>query len=119
MACASMRISRPRRPRHRMGGARLVSVPPLTRVRTRRFFAQIVRAWSMQGFRPGAETGHDHFFATFDKFGWATSPNPPTTRKGEMLAAVAQINARQHVFYLETLVSRQGSAVGDLVGRVP
>lgn len=76
------------------------------------FFAQIVGAWSMQGFTPGAETGHDHFFATFGKFGLATS------RKGDMLAAVAQINAQQHVFYLETLVSRQGAAVGALAAKV-
>jgi adenosine deaminase len=25
------------------------------------FFAQLVRAWSMEGFQPGAESGHDHF----------------------------------------------------------
>src|SRR4051794_10272264 len=68
------------------------------------FFAQIVRAWSMQGFQPGTETSHDHFFATFGKFGLATS------RKGDMLAKVANINARQHVLYLETLVSRHGDA---------
>ena len=51
------------------------------------FFAQIVRAWSMEDFRPGAESGHDHFFATFGKFALATS------RKGDMLAEVAKINA--------------------------
>ena len=32
-------------------------------------FIQVVRAWSMQDFVPGAESGHDHFFATFGKFG--------------------------------------------------
>jgi adenosine deaminase len=58
------------------------------------FFAQIVRAWSMEGFRPGAESGHDHFFATFGKFSLAT------IRKGDMLADVAKINAAQRVFYL-------------------
>jgi adenosine deaminase len=72
------------------------------------FFAQIVRAWSMEGFQPGTETSHDHFFATFGKFGLATS------RKGDMLAEVAKINVRQHVSYLETLVSRQGDAVRAL-----
>lgn len=77
------------------------------------FFAQIVRAWSMEGFRPGAgESGHDHFFATFGKFGAATA------RKGDMLAAVAQGNARQRVRYLETLVSRQSGAVGALAAKV-
>ncbi|MDX6677873.1 MAG: adenosine deaminase, partial [Solirubrobacteraceae bacterium] len=76
------------------------------------FFGQILRAWSMEGFEPGPVSGHDHFFATFGKFGLATS------RKGDMLAAVAQINARQHVEYLETLLSRQGDAVRDLAGKV-
>ena len=34
------------------------------------FFDQVRRAWSMLDFVPGgAETGHDHFFATFGKFG--------------------------------------------------
>ncbi|MFD8532897.1 response regulator transcription factor [Streptosporangium canum] len=27
-----------------------------------------MRAWSMRGFTPGAESGHDHFFAAFGKF---------------------------------------------------
>ncbi len=76
------------------------------------FYGQILRAWSMEGFTPGAETGHDHFFATFGKFGLATA------RKGDMLAAVARVNARQNVLYLETLVSRQGDAVRKLATQV-
>jgi adenosine deaminase len=35
-----------------------------------------------------------------------------------MLAEVARINARQHVFYLETLASRQSDAVRALAGKV-
>ena len=76
------------------------------------FYGQILRAWSMEGFVAGAETGHDHFFATFGKFGLATS------RKGDMLAVVARINAAQNVLYLETLVSRQGDAVRALAKSV-
>ena len=52
------------------------------------FFTKIVRAWSMQGFQPGAESSHDHFFATFGKFGLATS------RKGDMLAGIAPRSPR-------------------------
>jgi adenosine deaminase len=79
----------------------------------RTFFEAILRAWSMEGFVPGAgESGHDHFFATFGKFGLATA------RKGDMLAAVAQINAAENVLYLETLVSRQGDAVRALAQQV-
>ena len=76
------------------------------------FFEQIVRAWSMEDFQPGAESGHGHFFATFGKFSLATS------RKGDMLAEVAKINARQRVLYLETLVSRQSDAVRALAASV-
>jgi hypothetical protein len=78
----------------------------------RAFYRQVLQAWSMEGFVPGAETGHDHFFATFGKFGAAT------VRKGDMLAEVANINARQHVLYLETLASRQGDAVRALAQQV-
>jgi adenosine deaminase len=73
---------------------------------------RILRAWSMKDFEPGPVSGHDHFFATFGKFGLAT------TRKGDMLATVAQINARQHVELLETLASRQGDAVRALATKV-
>jgi adenosine deaminase len=76
------------------------------------FEEQLLRAWSMLDFVPGPETGHDHFFATFGKFSAATE------RKGDMLAAVADINASQHVLYLETLVSRQSSALKALVKQV-
>jgi adenosine deaminase len=76
------------------------------------FFEQILRAWSMEGFAPGPESGHHHFFATFGKFGLAT------VRKGDMLAAVARVNAAQNVLYLETLVSRQGDAVRTLAKQV-
>lgn len=76
------------------------------------FYRQVLQAWSMEGFVPGPQTGHDHFFATFGKFGAATA------RKGDLLAEVASINARQHVLYLETLVSRQGSAVSALARQV-
>ena len=56
--------------------------------------------------------GHDHFFATFGKFGLATE------RKGDMLAAVAAINEDHNVLYLETLASRQGTAVRTLARQV-
>ena len=35
-------------------------------------YNQIIDAWSMRNWRPGDESGHDHFFATFDKFGLAS-----------------------------------------------
>lgn len=77
------------------------------------FFTQILRAWSMQDFDfMGPESGHDHFFATFDKFGAATSD------KGEMLADVAQRAAAQNEFYLEMMITPQSAAVRALAGQV-
>jgi adenosine deaminase len=78
-----------------------------------RFHDAVVRAWSMKGFTGRrAESGHDHFFATFGKFGEATA------RKGDMLATVAARTAAQNVQYLETLLSRQSGATADLAQRV-
>ena len=83
------------------------------RAPTPAFHRQILMAWSMEGFDPGAgETGHDHFFATFGRFGAASA------RKGDLLAEVATINADQNVLYLETLASRQGSQVRALAAHV-
>jgi adenosine deaminase len=71
-------------------------------------YQRLLRGWSMEGFVGGGESGHDHFFATFGKFRGATA------RTGDLLAAVATINADQNVVYLETLVSRQGAAIAKL-----
>src|SRR5260370_3690032 len=38
-------------------------------------YARLLDAFSMRGFRPGVESGHEHFFATVGRFGAA--PNCP------------------------------------------
>jgi adenosine deaminase len=48
------------------------------------FQNRVLRAWSMKGFVAGDESGHDHFFATFDKYGGALSGHA-----GQGLATVA------------------------------
>jgi len=73
---------------------------------------RIVQAWSMEGFVPGAETGHDHFFAAFGKFGAATG------HKGDMLAEDAARAGAQNEFYLEAMLSRQSTAVRVLAQQV-
>lgn len=78
------------------------------------FRDQVLRAWSMEGFDPsGPESGHDHFFATFGKFGAATEG-----RTGDMLAGITRDAARDHLSYVETMYGLQGSARWDLVQRV-
>jgi len=47
--------------------------------------------------------GHDHFFATFDKFG------PPSDKTGDMLAEVAARAATEHVSYLELMLTPYGA----------
>ncbi|MCG7525552.1 adenosine deaminase [Streptomyces sp. OfavH-34-F] len=77
------------------------------------FRQQIIRAWSMQDF-PADESGHDHFFDTFGKFGMAT-----WYARGKMLANVADTVVKQNQFYLETMVSpasESAKALADAVG---
>ena len=62
-------------------------------------YAALVRSLSMQDFQPDGETGHDHFFATFNKFGAA--PN----REGDMLAETMTRAAADHTVYLELMTS--------------
>ncbi|MFD9288616.1 adenosine deaminase [Streptomyces sp. NPDC060030] len=71
------------------------------------FRQKSVRAWSMQDF-PQAESGHDHFFATFGKFSAATS------HRGKMLADVAGTAAAQNQTYLETMVSPASAGARQL-----
>jgi len=64
------------------------------------FYATLIRAFSMRDFVPGRESGHDHFFASFGKFGAATS-----RRLGDMLAEAATRAAADRVGYLELMES--------------
>ncbi len=65
-------------------------------------FDQIVEAWSMRGFIPGEESGHDHFFATFDLFGGAFSG-----RTAYGLAEETNRAGSQNVQYTEPLITPQ------------
>lgn len=80
-------------------------------------YNQVIAAWSMRGFTPGVESGHDHFFRTFDLFG-ATLGG---TRYGDALAQLTDRAADQSEQYVETLISPAYSAnrtVAEKVGYV-
>ncbi|WP_033824443.1 adenosine deaminase [Kitasatospora sp. MBT63] len=77
------------------------------------FRQQVIRAWSMQDFVPGAESGHDHFFATFGKFGEASWRHP-----GRMLAEVTDTLARQNQSYLETMSTPASGGAAALAAKV-
>ncbi|MEU0965845.1 adenosine deaminase [Streptomyces sp. NPDC005917] len=86
---------------------------PAADARTDRGFRDaIIRAWSMQDFPPD-QLGHDHFFATFDKFGAVASRHP-----GKLLAEVADTAAAQRQFYLETMVNPASDGAGRLADEV-
>ena len=60
----------------------------------------VIAAWSMKGFTPGAQSGHDHFFATFGKFDLAGDGHAY-----DMLAEVKAPAASQNEYYIEPLVT--------------
>ena len=89
--------------------------PPLAdSLRDAQLYSDIVEAWSMRAFVPGALSGHDQFFNTFGKFGLAADG-----RAGDMLAEVASRAAAQNQQYLELMVgwnTSGASALGRQVG---
>ena len=76
-------------------------------------YNQILRAWSMKGFEPGETSGHDHFFATFDRFGAALSPHV-----GVGLAEVTRRAAAQNEQAFETLTTPRFSDVRRIAEQV-
>jgi adenosine deaminase len=65
-------------------------------------YSQAIDAMSMRNWNRELN-GHDHFFATFAKFG------PASSKTGEMLAEVTARAASEHVSYLELMLTPDGS----------
>lgn len=72
-------------------------------------YNQLVDAWSMRNWTPEEGSGHDHFFATFDKFFLAS-----INSVGNQLAEVAARAARDHLQYVELMHTADGMAVAEL-----
>jgi adenosine deaminase len=77
------------------------------------FYNQIIDAWSMRNWRPGEESGHDHFFATFDKFILATIPHT-----AEAIATVTNRAAKENVQYIEYMHTADGGAAPQLGAKI-
>jgi hypothetical protein len=78
------------------------------------FYNQMIDAWSMRNWERGHESGHDHFFATFSKFGLAT-----TSHEGEAIAKALQRAAADHLQYVElmhTVGGMQSAQLGAKLG---
>jgi adenosine deaminase len=61
---------------------------------------RLINALSMRFFVPGEESGHDHFFNAFGKFGPATWKHGP-----EIVAEAVRQAAEDHVDYLELMTT--------------
>ncbi len=71
-------------------------------------YGQLLDAFSMRGLLASKESGHDHFFATFGKFGVAT--NGHTT---DMIEEVRSRAAKENLQYMELMFNPDnGQAAG-------
>jgi hypothetical protein len=77
-------------------------------------YGQIVDAWSMRNWHAGDESGHDHFFATFDKFIPASNAHV-----AEDVATVINRAAKEHVQYIEFMDTADGMAAAQLGMKTP
>ncbi len=70
----------------------------------------LIDSFSMRNFVPGKESAHDHFFATFNKFGALSS--------GDFVSEIAQRAADQNESYVELMALSGGSvnALGASAG---
>jgi adenosine deaminase len=70
-------------------------------------YTQLIRAWSMQDFvASAAEDGHDHFFATFGKFGAISG----AAHHGKGLADVMKRAETENEVYLEPMLFSNSTA---------
>lgn len=74
-----------------------------------RLYDQLVDAWSTRNWHREQESGHDHFFATFGKFGLAMD-----NHVGAALAEVAGRAAADHLQYVELMNTFDGRRARDL-----
>jgi hypothetical protein len=91
--------------------ARRQIVPTAEVQRDKSLYNTAVDAFSMRNFVSGAQSGHDHFFAAFDKFGRAGDSRP-----GDMLAEAIGTAAADNVSYLELMWSTPGMGAARRLG---
>src|SRR6476646_2145370 len=72
-------------------------------------YGHLLDALSMRQFIAGAESGHDHFFATFGKFGPASNAHT-----ADMLAEARSRAAAGHLQYMELMFNPDGGAAARL-----
>jgi adenosine deaminase len=76
-------------------------------------FRQMIDAWSMRNWPLSGQSGHDHFFDTFAKFGVATF-----NQTGAMLAEAVSRAARGRLSYLELMLTPDGTPTGVISSQI-
>ena len=76
-------------------------------------YNQMVDAWSMRNWHAEVESGHDHFFGTFDKFAPAFDKHI-----GDAVAEVASRAAEDHLQYVELMHTADGAGAATLGAKV-
>lgn len=76
-------------------------------------YNQMIDAWSMRNWKPGGDSGHDHFFAAFDKFGPASHKHT-----AELIAAATNRAGIDHLQYVEFMHTADGGAAAQLSKKV-
>ena len=70
-------------------------------------YRQMIDAWSMRNWQLSGQSGHDHFFDAFGRFGPATYNN-----SGRMLADAVKSAARGKASYVELMLTPDGTPTG-------
>lgn len=76
-------------------------------------YNQIIDAWSMRNWRAGEESGHDHFFATFDKFSTVYG-----NHIAEAISTVTNRAAKENVLYVEYMHTVDRGAAPALAAKI-
>ncbi len=89
-------------------------VPATTALTNGVLYRQLIDGMSMRNWKLSGQSGHDHFFDAFAKFGAVSA-----TQSGAMIAEAASRAAKGRVSYLELMVTTDGgtaSRIGSQVG---
>ena len=77
-------------------------------------YRNLIDAFSMRNWKFSGQSGHDHFFDSFDKFAAAANVSA-----GRMLAETASRAASQRVIYQELMQTFTGNVFKDMVQKTP
>nr|HVP54117.1 hypothetical protein [Candidatus Eisenbacteria bacterium] len=90
------------------------TVPVKAALANPELYRRIVDAFSMRNWNLSGQSGHDHFFDTFAKFGAVTD----ATHTGKMLAETAKRASSQREVYQELMFTPTGDRFNDAVKKL-